>query len=97
MKLDFRIEWGYQVLYSRRHYHPCFCWDGHIECENAVIEKLSLYHYPRSISGPVNSPKEVELSGNSWQETTKRALSGLHVVAETDENGIFKKSSISAM
>ena len=90
MKLDFRIEWGYQVLYSRRHYHPCFCWDGHIECENGVIEKLSLYHYPRSISGPVNSPKEVELSGNSWQETTKRALSGLHVVAETDENGIFK-------
>ena len=38
----------------------------------------------------VNSPKEVELSGNSWQETTKRALSGLHVAAETEENGLFK-------
>lgn len=89
MKLDFRIEWGYQILYSRRHYHPQYIWDGHLECEKGSIERLSLYHYPRCISGPVNSPRETPLTGNAWKETTRRALSGLHVIAETAPDAVF--------
>ncbi|MBE6356031.1 MAG: hypothetical protein E7058_02835 [Lentisphaerae bacterium] len=89
MKLDFRIEWGYQILYSRRHYHPVYCWDGSLVCENGSLEKLSQYHYPRCISGPVYSAVETPLEGNSWHETTRRALSGLHVIADGDENTVF--------
>lgn len=33
MKLDFRIDWGYQYLYSRRHYHSFFLRNGHWEYE----------------------------------------------------------------
>ena len=89
MKLDFRIEWGYQILYSRRHYHPFYCWDGKLECENGSLDKLALYHYPRSISGPVNSAVETPLEGNSWQETTRRAISGLHVIADGEADTVF--------
>ncbi|MBE6371603.1 MAG: hypothetical protein E7055_05970 [Lentisphaerae bacterium] len=89
MKLDFRIEWGYQILYSRRHYHPQYIWDGHLDCEKGRLESLSLYHYPRCISGPVNCPRETPLTGNSWQETTRRALSGLHVKAEAEPDAVF--------
>ena len=89
MKLDFRIEWGYQILYSRRHYHPQYIWDGHLDCERGRIDSLSLYHYPRCISGPVNCPRETPLPGNSWRETTRRALSGLHVKAEVEPDAVF--------
>ena len=89
MKLDFRIEWGYQILYSRRHYHPVYCWDGSLDCSHGTVEKLSLYHYPRSISGPVNSPKVTQLSGNSWQESTRRGISGLLVEAEVGDDTVF--------
>ena len=40
MKLDFRIDWGYQYLYSRRHYHPVYIWDGSLTCQGGAIEKL---------------------------------------------------------
>ena len=89
MKLDFRIEWGYQILYSRRHYHPQYIWDGHLDCEKGRLESLSLYHYPRCISGPVNSPRETPLTGNSWRETTRRALSGLHGKADAEPDAVF--------
>ena len=46
MKLDFRIDWGYQYLYSRRHYHPVYIWDGSLQCENGTIEKSWQLDYP---------------------------------------------------
>lgn len=90
MKLDFRIEWGYQILYSRRHYHPQYCWDGHLECENGTLEKLSLYHYPRCISGPICQARTTEIAGNSWQESTRRGISGLQVSADVAPGAVFK-------
>lgn len=95
MKLDFRIEWGYQILYSRRHYHPVYCWDGSLECDNGSLNNLALYHYPRSISGPVKSAVETPLESNSWKESTRRAISGLHVIAEGDENTEFHLRTVS--
>ena len=89
MILDFRIEWGYQILYSRRHYHPQYIWDGHLDCENGKLTSLCLYHYPRCISGPTSCPREIPLPGSSWKETTRRALSGLHVKAETEPDAVF--------
>ncbi len=89
MKLDFCIEWGYQILYSRRLYHPVYCWDGSLDCDHGSIEKLSLYHYPRSISGPVNSPVFTPLTGNTWQESTRRGISGLHVESDVDDDAVF--------
>ena len=95
MKLDFRIEWGYNVLYSRRHYHPVYCWDGSLDCEKGTLGKLALYHYPRSISGPVNSPVETPLEGNCWQESTRRGLSGLHVTATGSRETRFTLHTVS--
>ena len=46
MKLNFRIDWGYQYLYSRRHYHPYYHWDGHLKCSDGVIEKVFQLDYP---------------------------------------------------
>lgn len=40
MKLDFRIDWGYQYLYSRRHYHPVYLWDGRMTAWQAGLKKL---------------------------------------------------------
>ena len=36
--MNFRIDWGYQYLYSRRTYHPTFVWDGELDCENGKID-----------------------------------------------------------
>ena len=46
MTLDFRIDWGYQYLYSRRHYHPQYIWDGSLDCENGEIKEIYSLDYP---------------------------------------------------
>ena len=46
MVLDFRIDWGYQYLYSRRHYHPQYIWDGELKCENGCVI-LIMYYYDK--------------------------------------------------
>ena len=61
VKLDFRIDWGYQYLYSRRHYHPFFHWDGTLECSNGVIEKCFKLDYPVIWYGPGQCALETEL------------------------------------
>ena len=47
MKLEFIINWGYQMVYSRRLYHPVYCWDGSLTCsdENALMD-MELLTYP---------------------------------------------------
>ena len=90
MQLDFRIDWGYQFLYSRRHYHPFFEWDGHLECQNGKIEKMFKLDYPVIWYGPGHCAHETELEGTSFQSRTRRGISGVRVVAEVDENSVFK-------
>ena len=46
MKLDFRIDFGYLYLYSRRHYHPQYIWDGSLACEGGKIERSVRLDYP---------------------------------------------------
>ena len=90
MQLDFRIDWGYQYLYSRRHYHPFFEWDGHLECQNGKIEKMFKLDYPVIWYGPGHCAHETELEGTSFVSRTRRGISGIRVVAEVDENSVFK-------
>ena len=66
MKIEFRIDWGYQFLYSRRQYHPAYCFDGHLEANNGKILSLSQLEYPYSWWDIVHSAKEIPLTGNCW-------------------------------
>ena len=89
MLLDFRIDWGYCYLYSRRHYHPVYVWDGSLEVDRGVITKCCKLHYPVLIAGPGWCAKETLLDSPRWHSRTRRGLAGVRVVAETDENAVF--------
>jgi len=87
--LHFRIDWGYQILYSRRHYHADYVWDGHIDCQGGKIMQVWKLHYPVLIGGIPHSPVWTEISGNSWQDSTRRNLSGIFVEADVEEKAGF--------
>ncbi len=87
MRLEFRVDWGYQFLYSRRHYHPLMRWDGRIECERGEVLSLRLLKYPVNWFGPCQSPAEVALAGDCWESSTRRGLEGIRVVAECADSG----------
>jgi hypothetical protein len=61
MKIDFRVDWGYQMLYSRRHYHPVYRWDGHLECSGFSELNVSLLEYPPAWWGPCHTAHETPL------------------------------------
>ena len=83
MKLDFRIDWGYQYLYSRRHYHPVFLWDGHLECDSGTITECYALDYPVIWYGPGHCAHETRLAGPSCKSRTRRGLAGVRFVTET--------------
>ncbi|MBE6689185.1 MAG: hypothetical protein E7588_07935 [Ruminococcaceae bacterium] len=95
MTLDFRIDWGYQFLYSRRHYHPQYIWDGTLECENGKILESYKLDYPVIWFGPGHCAKETKLSSPSWISRTKRGVSGVRFVAEVNENTVFHLKTVS--
>ena len=79
--LDFRIDWGYAFVYSRRHYHPELNWDGGIACEGGAIDAVYQLDYPYTWWGPVHTAVETKLLDASWQSTTRRGIAGVRVVA----------------
>ena len=89
LRLDFRIDWGYCYLYSRRHYHPVYVWDGALEVDDGRILECRKLHYPVLIAGPGWCAKETPLNAPRWQSRTRRGLAGVRVVAEVDENAVF--------
>lgn len=89
MLLDFRIDWGYQYLYSRRHYHPQFIWDGELKCENGTIQSIWQLSYPVIWYGPGHCAKETKLEKPKWKSRTKRGLAGIRIQAEIEENAVF--------
>ena len=95
MKLDFRIDWGYQNLYSRRHYHPFYHWDGHLECSDGTILKVFQLDYPVLWFGPGHCAKETPLPSPCWKSTTHRGLAGIRVEAEVGENATFRLVTLS--
>ena len=95
MKLNFRIDWGYQYLYSRRHYHPFYHWDGHLECSNGSIGKVFQLDYPVLWFGPGHCAKETPLDSLSWKSTTHRGFAGIRVEADVADNAVFKLVTLS--
>jgi len=93
--LDFRIDWGYQMLYSRRQYHPIYRWDGHLECSENVPLRVSALDYPPSWWGPCLSPTETPLDKPEWQCATRRKVAGIRVRTECGENAGFKLVTLS--
>ena len=90
MKIEFRIDWGYQFLYSRRQYHPIYCFDGHLEVENGQIISLRQLEYPYSWWGIVHSARETPLTGNFWKSTVRRGMAGVSVTAQGSSRTKFR-------
>ena len=95
MKLDFRIDWGYQYLYSRRHYHPFYHWDGKLECERGRITESRQLEYPVIWFGPGHCATETLLPGPEWKSTTRRGMAGVRFIAEMEEDGVFHLKTLS--
>ncbi len=89
MLMEFNLDFGYRFLYSRRHYHPAYCWDGTIECTDGRIVALGQLAYPESFYGPVHSPTETPLDGSAWKLTTHRDQAGIHVTADCSPGAVF--------
>ena len=89
LKLDFRIDFGYLYLYSRRHYHPQYEWDGSLTCEGGKIEKTYRLDYPVIWFGPGHTAKEIPLESPEWKIRTKRGVAGVRFEADVDENTTF--------
>ena len=87
--LDFRIDWGYQYLYSRRHYHPEYLWHGKLTCTDGKILESYQLDYPVLWYGPGLSADETKLPSPEWKSRTKRGLAGVRFVAEVNENTVF--------
>ena len=92
MKLNFRIDWGYQYLYSRRHYHPFYHWDGHLECSEGTIEKVFWLDYPVLWFGPGHSAKETQLESPCWKSTTHRGFAGIRIEADVADSAVIDPS-----
>ena len=90
MHLKFRIDWGYVFLYSRRIYHPEYCWDGHLEITDGSISGIWKANYPIVWFGPTMSPTLERLPAPEWKNSTRRGFSGIVVEAEVNENTRFK-------
>jgi len=109
MNLNFRIDFGYRHLYSSTHYHPKYIWDGKINVENGIIEKVYGLEYPDQvvtkisdfISNPYGfyaqskSAKETLLEGNSFNCTTRRNVAGIRIEADVNENTVFHFETVS--
>ena len=96
MKLNFRIDWGYQYLYSRRHYHPIYRWDGGLSCTGGSIEKCFRLDYPVIWFGPGHCAHETELATPRWESTTRRGLAGVRIEAEVEKDAaIFRLETLS--
>ena len=85
IELDFRVEWGYSYLYSRRHYHPVYDWDGKITADRGTITECRLLEYPKCWFGPAHCPREIRLEKPEWVSRTRRGWSGIRCFAEADD------------
>lgn len=92
--LDFRIDWGYQYLYSRRHYHPIYKWDGKLTCQDGIIERTFQLDYPLVIFGPGQSAIETELPSPQWHCQTKRGIAGIRFLTRVTEKTRFTLETV---
>ncbi|MBO5668645.1 MAG: hypothetical protein J6S43_05925 [Lentisphaeria bacterium] len=91
MKIEFIINWGYQMVYSRRLYHPVYRWDGELTASDPEASmQLELLDYPFVWCGVCYTPERTALAGNSWRDVvTRRGIGGLQVTAECSGDTVF--------
>ena len=89
MKIDFRIDVGYQYANSSKQYHPVFVWDGCLKVDKGQIIKTFKLDYPFNPFGPGKTPKETLLERPDWQFSTQREIAGLRFIAEVEEDATF--------
>ena len=97
MKIDFKINWGYKYLYSRRHYHPVYIWDGNISLNEGEIKAVYKLDYPYIWYGIGHSAIETKLESANWEDRTKRKYSGIRVEAEVTENTEFILTTVTGV
>ncbi|MBE6358305.1 MAG: hypothetical protein E7057_03550 [Lentisphaerae bacterium] len=89
MKLDFRIDWGYQSLYTRASYHPVFIWDGCLKCHGGTIDKSFHLAYPYVVFGPGHCAVEEPLASPMWQSRTQYTFDGVRFEASVSDDTVF--------
>ena len=93
--LDFKIDWGYLYLYSRRHYHPQYIWDGELTCEGGEILESYQLEYPLAWYMPGYCPTETKLAAPRWESRTKRGYAGARFVAKVTADAVFTLKTVS--
>ena len=76
MKIDFRIDVGYQYANSSKQYHPVFVWDGILKVDKGEIIKTFKLDYPFSPFGTGRTPTETLLDRPEWRFSTQRESVG---------------------
>ena len=89
MKIDFRIDVGYQYANSSKQYHPVFVWDGLLKVDKGEIIKTFKLDYPFSPFGTGKTPTETLLERPEWRFSTQREIVGLRFIAEVEEDATF--------
>ncbi len=95
MRLDFRVDFGYQYLYSRRHYHPVYLWDGELVCTGGTVLETFRLDYPFTWFGQGQCAIETKLDAPEWTLKTKRGVAGIRFVVEVDEGAVFRICTLS--
>ena len=89
MKIDFRIDVGYQYANSSKQYHPVFVWDGILKVDKGEIIKTFKLDYPFSPFGTGRTPTETLLDRPEWRFSTQREIVGLRFIAEVESDATF--------
>lgn len=97
MKIDFEITWGYKYLYSRRHYHPVYIWDGNLTLNTGEIENIYKLEYPYIWYGIGHTAVETKLEKPEWKDSTKRKYSGIRVEADVEESTEFTLTTVTGI
>lgn len=97
MKINFQINWGYQYLYSRKHYHPVYIWDGNLTLNEGEIENIYKLEYPYIWYGIGHSAVETKLQAPEWKDRTRREFKGIRVEADVTENSEFTLTTASGI
>ena len=88
-RLSFKIDFGFQMIYSRRQYHAAMKWDGRLVCKNGRILKSDFLEDGKMWSCPCFSPKRIPLDRPEWKITTRRQVHGVAFEVDANEKTSF--------
>lgn len=88
---EFRIEWGFRMVYARRMYHDVFDWSGELKSSDPGAEfKICSLHYPPCMWGMVYEPDaEKEEPSHCFHSVLRRDAGGIRVCGECAPDAEF--------